>query len=66
LPQINILLPEIIITDIFFGRTNFMNDDKWKDFERTGSISDYLSYKGIKLKNGDANGNADIQRDSDP
>ncbi len=43
-----------------------MNDDKWKDFERTGSISDYLSYKGIKLENGDANGNADIQRDSDP
>ena len=43
-----------------------MNDDKWKDFERTGSISDYLSYKGIKLKNGDANGNADIQRNSDP
>ena len=57
---------EKVVTDTFLRRTGDMNDDKWKDFERTGSISDYLSYKGIELENGDTNGNSDVQRNSDP
>ena len=26
-------------------RGKFMNEKSWKDFERTGKISDYLNYK---------------------
>lgn len=40
-----------------------MNEDKWKDFEKTGKISDYLEYKGV-MKSGEINGNAQIPGNS--
>ena len=39
-----------------------MNDELWQKFTGTGSISDYLAYKGIE--SGDVNGNVYPQRDS--
>lgn len=42
-----------------------MSEDKWKTFENTGKISDYLSFKGIDVNtNGDKN--ADANTDPEP
>lgn len=39
-----------------------MNDELWQIFTNTGSISDYLAYKGIE--SGDVNGNVYPEGDS--